>query len=93
MENKLLGTNDMRNFIKNALVNTRNKNMKTFDYQYEHDNGDIITINGNVKNGNATFTISRTKANGHNCSNIPVFEMPLTDTCINQIVELAVENL
>ncbi len=83
----------MRNFIKNCLVNTRNKNIKTFDYQYENDNGDTITVKGIVENNNATFTISRTKANGHNCSNIPVVEMPLTDNCISQIVELAVENL
>ena len=83
----------MRCFIKNALVNTRNKNMKTFDYQYKNDNGDTITVKGIVENSNATFTISRTKADGHNCCNIPVMEMPLTDNCISQIVELAVENL
>ena len=45
----------MRNFIKNGLVNTRNKNMKTFDYQYETDDGDIISMKGNVKNGMADF--------------------------------------
>ena len=83
----------MRSFIKNALVNTRNKNMKTFDYQYENDNGDTITVKGSVENNNATFTISRTKDDGHNCSSIPVVEIPLTDECISQIVELAVENL
>ena len=83
----------MRNFIKNCLVNTRNKSMKTFDYKYEKDNGDTITVKGVVKNSNANFIISRTKTDGHNCSNIPVVEMPLTDNCINQIVELAVENL
>lgn len=83
----------MRNFIKNALVNTRNKNMKTFDYQYECDDGDIISVKGIVENNNATFTISRTKADGHRCSSVPVQEMPLTDTCISQIVEIAVEAL
>ena len=67
--------------------------MKTFDYQYECDGKDIISVKGSVENNNATFTISRTKANGHNCSNISVVEMPLTDNCISQIVELAVENL
>ena len=83
----------MRNFIKNCLVNTRNKNMTTFDYRYEVDNGDTITVKGTVKNGNADFTIERTKSDGHRCSAIRVFEMPLTDTCITQIEELAVENL
>ena len=83
----------MRNFIKNCLVNTRTKNLKTLDYHYETDDGDTITVKGIVKNDNATFTISRTKANGHKCSSIPVQEMPLTDNCISQIVELAVENL
>lgn len=83
----------MRNFIKNALVNTRNKNMKTFDYQYEDDNGDSITLKGIVENNNATFTISRTKTNGHNCNDIPITKMPLTDDCIIQIVKFAVENL
>lgn len=83
----------MRNFIKNSLVNTRNKNMKTFNYQYKTDKGDIISLKGSVKNGNADFKIIRTKANGHRCSSVPVFQMPLTDELINQIVEIAVENL
>lgn len=83
----------MRNFIKNGLINTRNKNMKTFDYQYECNDGDIITMKGSVKNGNADFVIERTKANGHICSSVPVYEMPLTDKCIEQIIEIAVEAL
>ncbi len=83
----------MRDFIKNGLVNTRNKNMKIFDYQYESDNGDIISMKGNVKNGMADFEIIRTKANGHRCSSVPVFQMPLTDELINNIAEIAVENL
>lgn len=83
----------MRNFIKNGLVNTRNKNMKTFDYQYETDDGDIITMKGNVKNGIADFEIIRTKVNGHRCSSVPVFQMPLTDELINNITEIAVESL
>lgn len=83
----------MRNFIKNGLVNTRNKNMKTFDYQYESDNGDIISMKGNVKNGMADFEIIRTKANGHRCSSVPIFQMPLTDELINNIAEIAVESL
>lgn len=83
----------MRNFIKNGLVNARNKNMKAFDYKYESTNGDIISMKGNIKNGNADFTITRTKVNGHQCSSIPVYGMPLTDKCIIEISELAVENL
>lgn len=83
----------MRNFIKNGLINTRNKNMKTFDYQYELDNGDIISMIGNVKNEMADFEIIRTKANGHRCSSVPVFQMPLTDELINKIAEIAVESL
>lgn len=83
----------MRNFIKNCLVNTRNNNMKTFDYQYECDDKDIISVKGNVENNVANFEITRTKANGHKCSSVPVQRMPLTDTCISQIVEIAVEAL
>lgn len=83
----------MKNFIKNGLANTRNKNMKTFDYQYKSDNGDIISMKGSVKNGMADFEIIRTKANGHRCSSIPVFQMPLTDELINNIAGIAVENL
>ena len=83
----------MRSFIKNCLVNTRNKNMTTFDYQYENDNGDTITVKGAVKNNIADFTIERTKADGHRCSAVPVYGMPLTNKCIEEIAELAVENL
>ena len=83
----------MRNFIKNGLVDTRAKNMKTFDYQNSCDDGDIITMKGSVKNGNTDFTIARTKSDGHICSSIPVYQMPLTDNCINEIAEFAVENL
>lgn len=82
----------MRNFIKNGLVNTRNKNMKTFDYQYECDDRDIITMKGSVKNGKADFVIERIKADGHICSSVPVYEMPLTDKCIEQVI-IAVEAL
>jgi len=83
----------MRNFIKNCLVNTRNKNMKTFDYQYECDDGDIISVKGNVENEVANFEIARTKANGHRCSSVPVQEMPLTDEWIGKIVDIAIEAL
>lgn len=83
----------MRNFIRNELVNTRNNNMKTFSYQYECDDGDVITMKGSVKNENADFVIERTKANGHTCSSVPVYEMPLTDKCIEHIVEIAVAAL
>lgn len=83
----------MRNFIKNCLVNTRNKNMKTFNYQYKCDDEDTISVKGNVENEVANFEITRTKRNGHRCSSVPVQGMPLTDTCINQIVEIAVEAL
>ena len=83
----------MRNFIKNCLVNTRNKNMKTFDYEYECDDGDIISVKGNVENSVADFEITRTKSNGHRCSSVPVFKMPLTDELINKIVEKAIESL
>lgn len=83
----------MRNFIKNALVNTRNKNMEKFDYQYECEDKSIIRMKGIVENGNADFIITRTKADGHRCSSVPVYQMSLTDKCINEIVELAVESL
>jgi len=83
----------MRSFIKNGLVNTRNKNLKTFDYQYECDNGDVISMKGTVKNGVTDFEITRTRANGHRCSSVPVQGMPLTDDCIEKIIEIAVEAL
>ena len=83
----------MRNFIKNTLVNTRNNNMKTFDAQYKRDDGDTISMKGNVENDIANFEIKRTKANGHRCSSVPVFGMPLTDNCISQIAEIAAEAL
>ncbi len=83
----------MRSFIKNALVNIRNKNIKTFDYQYKCDDGDIISVKGNVENEVANFEITRIKANGHRCSSVPVQGMPLTDECISKIVEISVEAL
>ena len=83
----------MRNFIKNCLVNTRNKNMKTFNYQYECNDKDIISVKGNVENEVANFEITRTKANGHRCSSVPVQGIPLTDDMISQIVEIAIEAL
>ena len=83
----------MQNFIMNSLVNTRNKNLKAFAYQHTCDNGDNISVNGAVKYGNAEFTISRTTAAGHRCSNIPVYQMPLTDKYIHYIAEFAAENL
>lgn len=83
----------MRNFIKNTLVNTRNNNMKTFDAQYKRNDGDIISMKGNVENDITNFEITRTKANGHRCSSVPVLGMPLTDDCISQIAEIAVEAL
>lgn len=83
----------MRSFIKNGLINTRNKNMSTFDYRYEADNGDTITMKGTVKNNIADFTIERTKANGHCCSAVPVYGMPLTNMCREEIAGIAVESL
>ena len=83
----------MRDFIKDGLVNIRNKGVKTFSYQYKRDDGDIIVMCGNAKNGNADFSISRIKSNGHKCSNIPVYQMPLTDKYIGEIAEFAAENL
>lgn len=86
----------MRDFIKNELINTRNKNMKTFAYQHTctgYNNGDVISMKGTVKNNCADFEITRTKANGDRCSSVPVYGMPLTDDCISQIVEIALEAL
>ena len=84
---------NMKDFIRNELVNIRNKNIKTFDCQYVSDNGNTISMIGNVKNGMADFEITRTKANGHKCSGIPVFQMPLSDELINKSAEIAVKNL
>lgn len=83
----------MKNFIKNKLIDARNKNDINFDYQYERDDGNIISMKGNKCDGNASFTIERTKVNGHKCSAVNVYEMPLTDELINKIAEMAVEPL
>lgn len=83
----------MRNFITNGLINVRNKNMIDFDYQYERDDGDIISMKGSVCDGNASFIIERTKADGHKCSTVMAQQMPLTDKAINEIAEIAVEAL
>lgn len=83
----------MKKFIKYSLINTRNKHMATFDYQYERDDGDIISLKGHVNDNIADFEITRTKANGHKCSSVPVQGMPLINKCINEIAEIAVEAL
>lgn len=83
----------MRNFIKKSLEEVRDNNLEVIDFQCKRENGDTIALSGKVKKKLATFVVSRTKENGHNCSNIPVKEMPLTDDCIKMIAELVVENL
>lgn len=83
----------MKNFIKNGLINARNKNNKTFDFQYERDDGDIISMKGSICDGNASFIIERTKVDGHKCSAVTVHQMPLTDKLINEIAEIAAEAL
>ena len=82
----------MKSFIKNVLINTKCKNLNTLDYHLECDDGSIISIVGNVQDEKATFTITRT-VNGHQCSSIPVMEMPLTDEYIERIVHFAIDNL
>ncbi len=83
----------MKNFIKNRLKNVRNKNNINFDYQYERDDGDIISMKGSICDGNASFIIERTKVDGHKCSAVTADQMPLTDKLINEIAEIAVEAL
>lgn len=83
----------MGNFIKNGLVNARNKNMKTFDYHRECNDGDVVSMKGTVENDAADLEITRTKANGHRCSSVLVQGMPLTDEWISKIVEIAAESL
>ena len=39
----------MRKLIRNGLINIRNKNMKTYEYQYECNDRGIITMKGSVK--------------------------------------------
>ena len=90
----------MRNFIRKSLTNAFHESRKgknEFDYQFNRADGDSISIKGSVsgtfKNRVADFRIERIKSNGHHCSAIPVFGMPLTDKCISDIVEIALENL
>lgn len=83
----------MREFIKKKLTDVRSQNLTEFIYNLKRPSGDTITLKGKYTNGISDFVIERTKPNGHTCSSIPVSKMPLTDDCINQIVEIAAENL
>lgn len=83
----------MKDFIEKSLSNARKRKLKNFYYQYKSANDDIISMIGNVTDKMANFEITRTKADGHRCSSVPVFQMPLTDELINQIAGIAVESL
>jgi hypothetical protein len=83
----------MRDFIKNKLSEVRDKKLNSFDYQYKCDDGEIISMKGTVKDGRADFEITRTKANEHCCSRVPVFGMPLTTEYFTEIAKIAVEAL
>lgn len=82
---------NLREFVKNSLIKARSGNETEFFYQYESNNG-LFILKGTVKNGIADFEITRT-VDGHRCSRVPVFQMPLTDDLIADIAEIAVESL
>lgn len=90
----------MRDFIKKSLADVLRsavRGIMEFEYRFKRENGDVISIVGSVvKQGRgflADFRINRVRENGHSCSAIPVFGMPLNQKMIAYIAELAVENL
>lgn len=83
----------MREFIISKLIEIQNQELKYFDFQYKCDNDDLISIKGKTRYGVADFIIERLKSDGHKCSSIPVYQMPLVEKCINEIAEQAMESL
>lgn len=90
----------MRNFIKRSLANALLVGVKggnEFHYRFKREDGDIISIDGTVEKKEkqylSDFRIERTKANGHKCSAVPVFGMPLNQRTIADIADVAVESL
>ena len=74
----------MIDFIKTSLTDALCKGVRgyqNFSYQIKRSNGDIISLNGTlIKKGRqylSNFKIERTKENGHKCSVVSVFDMPL----------------
>ena len=80
----------MRDFIKKTL--TTAKKTKIVEGTYSRGEGNVVDIKGTVIKNLASFEIVRTKGD-HKCSGISVQDMPLTDKAIENIAELAVENL
>ena len=90
----------MRDFIKKSLTDALLKGAKginEFNYQYNRADGDTISLKGVITKKNkqylSDFRIERTKADGHKCSAVPVFGMPLKQKTISQIAEFAAEQL
>lgn len=92
-ENDEVIVTDLRSFVKNNLAKVKNDGLKSFCFTYDDASGNVFEIKGSAADMVSTFTITRTKPDGHRCSSMPVFEMPLTDKCMIQIAEFAVENL
>lgn len=80
----------MRDFIKNTLAKA--KKTKIVEGTYSGREGNVVDIKGTVIKNLASFEIVRTKGD-HRCSSVNVVAMPLTDKAIQNIAELAVENL
>ncbi len=88
--------NAMRNFIISFLTSVMNCDISLFaseDYKGERSEYGSIKITGKKNKGKGTFVIQRTLSNGHRCSRIPVNDMPFTKENIEDIANLACENL
>lgn len=86
---------ETRKFVKKTFLEIIQSSNKAFTYIHKYKDGEKITIKGHKEIDHATFSIERTKANGHKCSAIPFFYMPLnaTDEAIDELAEMAAENL
>lgn len=86
-----------KDYTINMLNYIRDNDFSEFSYRClygEVGQCETIYIEGTVDTkGLATFRIERMLPNGHRCSAIPVFEMPLTDKAFEELAELVRENL
>lgn len=84
-------------YVANMLKYIRDNDFSEFSYRClygEAGQCETIYMEGTLDpKGLATFRIERMLPDGHRCSEIPVFEMPLTDKAIEQVAKRAKENL
>lgn len=85
----------IKNFIIGTLRAVRDQHLTEFEAQHKSEDGELTTIKDVkiLEDNTADFRITRTLANGHCCSGIPVFGMPMEEDLFEQISEFALENL